>query len=745
MRILASLAMSLVVLSLTACGGDNGKSPSSDDPPQFTATATAGAGGSISPTSRTVNSGQTTTFTVTPDTGFSIADVTGCNGSRSGNTYTTGALTANCTVTASFEINVYKVATDAGDGGTIDPDAREVEHGQTTTFEILPEVGYEITNVEGCDGSLSGSTWTTGPVTGACTVSATFGLLALDPPANLVATAGSGQVTVSWDEVQGAVAYNVYYGTEPDIDIATAASYDELLLDRQSPTMVDGLTDGTEYFFVVTAIAGPAESGASAEVSATPQTGASASFFGGGTNTPPRAVIVHPFNGDVYMIGSVAAEVPVTPGAWITNPRSVACGGNNIFFTCAGFLARFTPDLSELVAATYLPNNLYWDSVIVDPVSGDLFLAGGGGGLIGTPGSYQPTAGGNADGRLVRLRADLSAAVAATNYGDINSYFFTGLALAPPAQDPDTGEAITGDLYVLGYTSSTNAPGVAGGAQPTSGGGQDALVLRFSPDLSTLHQATYLGGSNTDWGASNQKTYPGIVVHPDSSDVYVANSTASTNFPTTPGAWQPTAGAVSTHGYVTRFNAGLTEILSSTYVSGNQGSSWNVTGLAVNAAGEIVIAGRDYVARLTPDLSDAVQRIEVRADTQVIQSLTALTIDSASGDVLVAGLASPTADLPALAGAILEEVPNAEQFTGAGFITRLDGSLTQIRQSSWIGPLHEGPFGLALDEDSEWVYTSVQSPFGLLTYPFGDTGAFPTNPGGGRASVVSRMRSTLAR
>ncbi|MBL4585187.1 MAG: Ig-like domain-containing protein, partial [Pseudomonadales bacterium] len=44
----------------------------------------------------------TTSFTVTPNGGYNIANVTGCAGSLSGNTYTTGAINAACTVSATF-------------------------------------------------------------------------------------------------------------------------------------------------------------------------------------------------------------------------------------------------------------------------------------------------------------------------------------------------------------------------------------------------------------------------------------------------------------------------------------------------------------------------------------------------------------------------------------------------------------------------------------------------------------------
>ncbi len=71
-------------------------------PRAYYVTAIAGTGGNISPPSQTVNSGSTTNFTVTANVGFSIQAVTGCEGALSGNTYTTGQIFSNCTVTATF-------------------------------------------------------------------------------------------------------------------------------------------------------------------------------------------------------------------------------------------------------------------------------------------------------------------------------------------------------------------------------------------------------------------------------------------------------------------------------------------------------------------------------------------------------------------------------------------------------------------------------------------------------------------
>jgi hypothetical protein len=95
-----------LIAFLVACGGGGGSGGGGGgDPITHTVTASAGTGGSISPQGElAVPEGETTEFTVTPDPGYSIGPVTGtCGGSLSGNTYTTNPITADCTVTATFE------------------------------------------------------------------------------------------------------------------------------------------------------------------------------------------------------------------------------------------------------------------------------------------------------------------------------------------------------------------------------------------------------------------------------------------------------------------------------------------------------------------------------------------------------------------------------------------------------------------------------------------------------------------
>ena len=72
----------------------------------YTVTPSTVMNGSISPpTPQTVNYNCSTSFRITPHTGYRIDSVTGCGGTLSGNTYTTGLITADCSVTASFAAN----------------------------------------------------------------------------------------------------------------------------------------------------------------------------------------------------------------------------------------------------------------------------------------------------------------------------------------------------------------------------------------------------------------------------------------------------------------------------------------------------------------------------------------------------------------------------------------------------------------------------------------------------------------
>jgi membrane-bound inhibitor of C-type lysozyme len=121
----------------------------------------AGTGGSISPTSATVNYGSSTSFTINPTTGYSINAVSGCSGSLSGSTYTTGAITASCTVSASFNrINYTLTVNKGGNGGGTVTGAGTYNYGTVVTATATPDANSTFSGWGG--GGCSG--------TGTCTV-----------------------------------------------------------------------------------------------------------------------------------------------------------------------------------------------------------------------------------------------------------------------------------------------------------------------------------------------------------------------------------------------------------------------------------------------------------------------------------------------------------------------------------------------------------------------------------------------
>jgi hypothetical protein len=115
-----------------------------------TITATAGAHGTISPSgSVSANTGVSTPFTITPDTGYHIVDVL-VDGVSIGpvTNHTISNITASHTISASFAINTYTITATAGDNGSISPAGATVKnHGESLLYTFTPAPGYQVAEV----------------------------------------------------------------------------------------------------------------------------------------------------------------------------------------------------------------------------------------------------------------------------------------------------------------------------------------------------------------------------------------------------------------------------------------------------------------------------------------------------------------------------------------------------------------------------------------------------------------------
>src|SRR5258706_537610 len=107
-------------------------------------------------------------------------------------------------------------------------------------------------------------------------------------------------------------------------------------------------------------------------------------------------------------------------------------------------------------------------------------------------------------------------------------------------------------------------------------------------DPVVLSYSTYLGGGAGDF--SN-----GIAVDA-AGNAYVTGFTASSDFPTTAGTFQPNFGGAG-GAFVTKLNPAGTALVYSTYLFGNGGGG---NGIAVDADGNAYVAGGGFVAKLDP-------------------------------------------------------------------------------------------------------------------------------------------------
>lgn len=85
-------------------------------------------------------------------------------------------------------------------------------------------------------------------------------------PTGVTAVAEPGQVRVTWDNVQGATSYNLYYSATAGVTKATGTK----ISNGASPYIITPLTNGVLYYFVVTAVNAVGESVESGQATATP-------------------------------------------------------------------------------------------------------------------------------------------------------------------------------------------------------------------------------------------------------------------------------------------------------------------------------------------------------------------------------------------------------------------------------------------------------------------------------------------
>jgi hypothetical protein len=295
------------------------------------------------------------------------------------------------------------------------------------------------------------------------------------------------------------------------------------------------------------------------------------STYLGGTNLDDGWGIAVDAAGDAYVVGNTAStDFPTTAGAFQTS-----YGGGDY----DAFVAKLNPTGTALVYSTYLGGSGYdyGTGITVDAV-GDAYVTGF------TFSTDFPT---TIDAIQTSYRGAGSAFVAKLNPMGTALVYSTYLG----GSDGSEGSAIAvdaaGDTYVTGETSSSDFPTTPGAFHTSLEGNDDAFVTELNPTGTALVYSTLLGGSGGDYG-------DGIAVDA-AGDAYVTGRTYSTDFPTTPGAFQTFFGGYQFDGFVAKLNPTGTALVYSTYL-GNAAPAVEITcsGIAVDAAGNAYVTGSTF-------------------------------------------------------------------------------------------------------------------------------------------------------
>ncbi|MEO8134406.1 MAG: SBBP repeat-containing protein, partial [Betaproteobacteria bacterium] len=270
-------------------------------------------------------------------------------------------------------------------------------------------------------------------------------------------------------------------------------------------------------------------------------------YLGGSGDDQVRALAIHPVTGEVYVAGSTSStNFPKVAGA---EQSTHAVDGVDT----DAFVTRLNAALTVRLQSTYLGGNGAdsTNALAIHPVTGEIYVAGvtGSTDFPNVAGAEQTTRGIASDGFVTRLNAALTDRLQSTYLGGNGNDVVNAIAIHPA----------TGEVYVAGYTESTDFPKVAGAEQTVKGNDFDVFVTRLNAALTTRLQSTYLGGNADDVANA-------LAIHPSTSDVYVTGYSASTDLPKVAGSEQPVKGTgTSADAFVTRLNAPLTIRLQSTY------------------------------------------------------------------------------------------------------------------------------------------------------------------------------------
>jgi hypothetical protein len=355
-----------------------------------------------------------------------------------------------------------------------------------------------------------------------------------------------------------------------------------------------------------------------------------------------------------------------------------------------------------------------------------------------TPGAYDTSFNaGNVDAFVAKLDASGTTLLYGTFLGGSGSDFANAVAV-----DASGAALITGSTYSSDFPTTAGAYDTSfngGGVNPT-----DAFVVKLDPTGSSLLYGTFLGGSDAD--VAN-----GIAVDA-SGAVLVTGLTVSSDFPTTPGAFDTSFNSTGyCDAFVAKLSASGTTLLYGTYLGGS--GCDDAFGIAIDASGAALVTGETTSSDFptTPGSYDTSFDYSgnYRAFvTKLSESGTTLLYGTYLGKVSEAhGIAVDASGAALVTGTVSSNFPTTPgaydtSFNGGdndAFVAKLSANGTSLLYGTYLGGSDSDVAnGIALDASGAALVTGYTFSSDFPTTP----GAFGTSFNGNIDAFVTKLNAS---
>ena len=450
----------------------------------------------------------------------------------------------------------------------------------------------------------------------------------------------------------------------------------------------------------------------------------------GGADNYTGILAVDP-SGNAYVTGyTKSANFPTTTNAYSQTLVSGAAQD--------AFVTEVNPSGSKLLYSTYLGDSIgasYPRGIAVDN-AGNAYITGLtiSNTLPVTANAYSTsgtTFGNFFLGFLSKFNTTLSGTASLVYSSYIGGSNNAGFSVAV---DNSGNAYVAGELYVVSGSGGGTIP-VVNSIQSSSTGAPDGFVEKFNTIAAfPLVWSTYIGGSGFDYV---QK------VALDTTGVYLAGSTASTDFITTSGAFQTVfgGGGITGDGFVTKLSLDGQTRLFSTYIGGT--GIDQIFDMAIDSLRNVYLTGHTQspnfpqINNLPPPANQGTQFVlELNAAGNALTYSTVLAGDpqirslaaDPSGNVYITGQASTATGLVPTFGAYQSTLKGSSDaflakltIGGSGALAIGAVSPTRGGSSDFIRVTVQG-FGIAAGATVNLASTSgTISGSGALTAPDGSS------------------------